>query len=62
LVIPRPNIVLVHYARQLDESAVAAAATVSSKLQRILRSWKMLDLNQLAAKRQGSFFPVAVSD
>jgi hypothetical protein len=28
----RPDIVLIHYARLLDESAVAAAAAVSSKL------------------------------
>jgi integrase len=28
----RPDIFLIHYARLLDESAVAAAATVSSKL------------------------------
>ena len=32
LVIPVPDIVLIHHARLLDESAVAAAATVSSKL------------------------------
>jgi len=30
--IPRPDIVLIHYAKVLDESAVAAAVTVRSKL------------------------------
>ena len=58
----RPDIVLIHYARFLDESAVAAAASVSSKLS--ARSaelenagFKLLD-SQLAA----SLSPVAVSD
>jgi integrase len=52
----RPDIVLIHYARLLDESAVAAAVTVSSKLS--ARSAELENAgnkpfgSQLAAKRQ----------
>jgi hypothetical protein len=66
LVIPVPDIVLIHYARLLDESAVAAAETVSSKLS--ARSAELEDAgfkpigSQLATKRQPVFSPVAVSD
>jgi integrase len=62
----RPDIVLIHYARLLDESAVAAAASVSSKLS--ARSAELENAgfkpfgSQLAAKRQPVFSPVAVSD
>jgi hypothetical protein len=57
---------LIHYARLLDESAVAAAASVSSKLS--ARSAELENAgfkpfgSQLAAKRQPVFSPVAVSD
>jgi integrase len=48
----RSDIVLIHYAKLLDESAVAAAAVSVRSFRRILRSWKMLVINHLAAKRQ----------
>jgi hypothetical protein len=38
------DIVLIRYAKLLNESAVAAAATVSSKLSARLLNWKMLVL------------------
>jgi len=55
----RPDIVLIHYAKLLDESAVAAAAVVSSKLS--ARSVELENAGnkpfggQLAAKRQPVF-------
>jgi integrase len=62
----RPDIVLIHYARLLDESAVAAAATVSSKLSAHSAELENAGFkpfgSQLAAKRQPVFSPVAVSD
>jgi hypothetical protein len=57
---------LIHYAKLLDESAVAAALTVSSKLS--ARSAELEAAgsksigSQLAAKRQPFFSPVPVSD
>jgi hypothetical protein len=45
----RPDIVLIHYAKLLDESAVAAAVTVSSKLSARSAELKKLVINHLAA-------------
>jgi integrase len=45
----RPDIVLIHYARLLDESAIAAQLAWVRNFHRVLRSWKMLVLNHLAA-------------
>jgi hypothetical protein len=62
----RPDIVLIHYARLLDESAVAAAVTVSSKLS--ARSAELENAgnkpfgSQLAAKRQPVYSSQLVSD
>jgi hypothetical protein len=58
----RPDIVLIHYVRLLDESAVAAAETVNSKLS--ARSAELEDAafkpigSQLATKRQPAFSPM----
>jgi hypothetical protein len=58
----RPDIVLIHYAKLLDESAVGAAAVVSSKLSARSVELEMLVLNHLAAQRQPAFSRVAVRD
>jgi hypothetical protein len=58
----RPDIVLIHYARLLDESAVAAAETVSSKLSVHSAELEHIGFKPIGSQTAASFSPVAVSD
>jgi hypothetical protein len=55
----RPDIVLIHYAKLLDESAVAAAATVSSKLSARSAELEAAGLKPIGSQTAASFFACA---
>jgi integrase len=52
----RPDIVLIHYARLLDESAVAAAETVSSKLSARSAELENAGFKPIGSQTAASFF------